>query len=76
MYLPRIRRINDAVNEIRKLDPKTEITRKLILELIKYHKLTYMKYGNAWIVNLDELYGYLKGKEFEHENSKDFRRHL
>ena len=61
MYVPRLRRIPDAVKEIKAADPRSEITYSLIKELITSGRITTMKYGNAWLVNLDELYAYLKG---------------
>ena len=61
MYVPRLRRIPNAVKEIKAADPQSEITYSLIKELVTSGKITTMKYGNAWLVNLDELYAYLKG---------------
>ena len=58
MYIPRLRRISDVLNEIRAEDPETNITYSAIKELLTTHKITSMKYGNAWLVNLDELYSY------------------
>ena len=63
MYVPRLRRISDAVKEIKAGDPRSEVTYGLIKELITSGRITTMKYGNAWLVNLDELYAYLKGGE-------------
>ena len=63
MYVPRLRRISDAVKEIKATDPRSEVTYGLIKELITSGRITTMKYGNAWLVNLDELYAYLKGGE-------------
>lgn len=56
MYIPRLRRIPDVVKEMRESDPESVITYALIIGLIKQKKITAMKYGNAWLVNLDELY--------------------
>lgn len=56
MYIPRLRYINDAVEEIREVDPESPITYELIRNLIENGKITKMKYGNAWLVNMDELY--------------------
>lgn len=56
MYIPRLRYINDAVNEIREEDPESPVTYDLIRALIEDGKITKIKYGNAWLVNLDELY--------------------
>lgn len=56
MYIPRLRYINDAVEEIREIDPESPITYDLIRNLIEDGKITKIKYGNAWLVNMDELY--------------------
>ena len=58
MYLPRLRRINDVVKEIKAVDKDSAITYYALHELIKNKKLTNIKYGNAWVINLDELYTY------------------
>ena len=62
MYIPRLRRISDAINEIKKADPESIITYYTIIKLIEVGKLTALKYGNAWVINLDELYCVLGGK--------------
>ena len=62
MYLPRLRRINDALTEIKYADPRSSITRYMLLELIKGGELTYFKYGNSYVVNMDELFAFLKLK--------------
>lgn len=61
MYVPRLRRITDVVKEMKANDPNTEITYHLIQSLVSSGKITSMKYGNAWLINIDELYAYLKG---------------
>ena len=58
MYIPRLRRINDVVAEIKEQDPETNITYRVIKELIAAKEITSMKYGNAWLINSDELYAY------------------
>ena len=60
MYIPRLRRINDVIAEIKAQDPQTVINWKLVKRLIKEGKLTTMKFGNAWLINLDEFYGFFK----------------
>ena len=62
MYIPRLRRINDVIKEMKKADPESIITHCAIMKLIECEKITAMKYGNAWLINLDELYHVLGGK--------------
>ena len=59
MYLPRLRRINDALKEIKKFDKDSCLTYYMIQQLMVEGKISMMKYGNAYVVNLDELYHYL-----------------
>lgn len=60
MYIPRLREINDVIAEIKAQNPQTVINWKLVKRLIKEGKLTAMKFGNAWLINLDEFYGFFK----------------
>ena len=68
MYIPRLRRISDVINEMKKADPESIITYYSIIKLIEVGKLTALKYGNAWLINLDELYCVLGGKPYEENN--------
>ncbi len=56
MYIPRLRRISDVINEIKEQDKDTMLTHALIEQWVKQGNITPMKYGNAWLINLDELY--------------------
>lgn len=60
MCIPRIRRITDVLTEIKKQDPETDLTWKLVKRLIKDKRLTAMKFGNSWLINLDEFYGFFR----------------
>ena len=68
MYIPRLRRISDVINEMKKADPDSIITYYTIIKLIEVGKLTALKYGNAWLINLDELYCVLGGRPYEEDN--------
>ena len=61
MYLPRLRRIDTILKAAKQADPDTVITRHFITTLLREGKITPLKYGDAWVVNIDELYGYLCG---------------
>lgn len=65
MYLPRLRRIDTVIKAIRQVDPDTVVSRYFITTLVREGKITPLKYGDAWVVNIDELYGYLSGMKFE-----------
>lgn len=61
MYVPRLRRIESVLKEIKAADPKSVISRWFIIQLIRAQEITPLKYGDAWLINTDELYGYLSG---------------
>lgn len=61
MYVPRLRRIDTVLKEIKAADPKSVISRWFIIQLIRAEEITPLKYGDAWLINTDELYGYLSG---------------
>lgn len=74
MYLPRLRRISDVITEMHANDPDTVITRHFIEMLIHTKQITTLKYGDAWLINLDELYIFLSAvKPDESDLSNDFR---
>ena len=62
MYIPRLRRINDVIAEVKKADPQTELNWKLLQQLAKSGIISCLKYGNSWLINLDELYGVFTNK--------------
>ena len=53
--------MSDVIKEMKEKDPNTAITLTLLYELIRSESITAMKYGNAWLINIDELYAFLKG---------------
>lgn len=55
-YIPRYRTINDALKIIKNFDPKTELNWMLIQRLIKKKIITQIKLGDAWLLNIDELF--------------------
>lgn len=63
MYIPRLRYINDAVKEIKEQDSDFHVSYSMIKHFIMTGKLTKLKYGSAWLVNMDELYAFFWGKK-------------
>ena len=55
MYLPRLRRIHTALKEIKEYDKDTCLTYNMLQQLMFEGKITMLKYGNAYVINLDEL---------------------
>lgn len=66
MYIPRLRRINDVLDEMKKRDPKTALKWRTIQSMIKQGEITSIKFGDAWLINIDELYNYFT-KEYKDE---------
>lgn len=64
MYIPRLRKIDAVIKDMKQRDSDTVVSRFFITKLLRDGKITPLKYGDAWVVNLDELYGYLNGKVF------------
>ncbi len=64
MYIPRLRKIDTVLKDMKQADPDTVVSRFFITKLLREEKITPLKYGDAWVVNIDELYGYLNGKVF------------
>lgn len=58
MYIPRLRRINDVLAEMKKRDPKTALKWRTVQYMIKQGTITSIKFGDAWLINIDELYNY------------------
>lgn len=56
MYIPRFRRIEQVLKEVKESDPNTELNWRLIKQLIDSGIVTKKKLGNAWLINVDELY--------------------
>lgn len=63
MYIPRFRKINQIIKEIKKFDKNTELNWEIIKYFIKNKQITPLKLGNAWLINIDELYSLFWGKE-------------
>ena len=58
MYLPRLRKLSDAYDEIKRLDPETALTCRQLRSMADRRDLTILKYNNAWVVNMDELFAH------------------
>lgn len=58
MYIPRLRRINDVLAEMKKRDPKTALKWRTVQYMIKQGAIISIKFGDAWLINIDELYNY------------------
>ncbi len=67
MFIPRLRRIEQAIKEIKEFDKDTELNWRIIQQLLKTGVITSVKIGNAWLINIDELYSLFWNKESKWE---------
>ena len=65
MYLPRLRRIDTVIKIKKQADRDTVVSRFFLTKLLKEGKITPLKYGDSWVINIDELYGFMSGKIFQ-----------
>ncbi len=69
MYIPKLRKQENIAKDIKKIDKNTAITGYLIEKLAKEGKITRIKYGNAWLVNIDEIADFFNKRR---KNEKSF----
>jgi len=68
MYIPKLRKKDKVINDIRKIDPNTALTTTLITKMIRKGEISKIDYGNAQLVNLDELAEFFSRKEQKWKN--------
>lgn len=69
MYIPRLRKKENVIKEVKAKDENSALTYNLLFKLTQMGKITQIKYGNAMLINLDELYDFFKIKENENEKN-------
>ena len=57
----KLRRISDVIKEMKAQDPDSPVSWYFLRELCKKGKITTLKFGNSWLINVDELYAFFKG---------------
>lgn len=72
MYIPKIRRMVDAIQEIKSIDPETALTHRYIRTMVEKKKITTIKYGYAWVVNMDELLAYFTSSGVQSNEDENF----
>lgn len=58
----RMRTIDKALEEIKKADPDTAITKYAIRQLVISHEVPSITRGNKYLINLDAQLAYLGGE--------------
>lgn len=61
MYISKLRRISDVIKVMKARDPDSPVSWYFLRELCKKGKITTLKYGNSWLINVDELYAFFQG---------------
>lgn len=59
--MAKIRTIEKAFDEIKRLDPETCITKHFIKNLIINGDIPYRKTGNRFLIDVDDVMIYMKG---------------
>ena len=62
MYNPNLRKQEKIANDIKKIDKNSAVTTYLIECLTKQGKINRIKYGNAWLINIDEVADFFTSK--------------
>lgn len=70
--LPRMRTARGAIEEIRKMDPNTEITESAIRRAMKRGDVRTVANGRKLLVSLDELLKYFGGDEVEEKPAPQY----
>ena len=55
MYIPKLRKQQQVIKEIKRIDPDSALTEYLIETLVKKGFITKIHYGNANLINIDEI---------------------
>ena len=59
----RFRTIQQALDELKEIDPKTSLSYSVIKKLADMRKISQVKSGNKTMVDIDTLFAFLKGEE-------------
>ena len=59
---PKMRTIKQAIKEIKGSDSETALTERGLRRLIKENKIVSVAIGNRNLIDMDQLYDYLSGK--------------
>ncbi len=60
--MPKMRTIQEAYNELKKIDPETAVTPHAIRKLVLSGEIPHIKAGKKYLVNMQILENYLCGK--------------
>lgn len=59
---PKMRTIKQAIKEIKEYDSKTALTERGLRRLVDEEKIVSTLIGNKNLIDMDQLYDYLSGK--------------
>lgn len=60
--VPKMRTIKQAIKEIKEYDSKTALTERGLRRLVEENKIVSTPIGNKNLIDMDQLYDYLSGK--------------
>ena len=61
----RLRTLPNAIEELKKDDPKCDLTKTALRRLVKEEKIPYRKAGNKYLVDVDDLISVLFNRNAE-----------
>lgn len=61
----KFRTLNEAVAEVKAIDPNSGISFYLIRKMAFQNKIRSLKTGTKLLVDVDSLFAYLKGEEYD-----------
>lgn len=70
MYIPKLRKKQNVAKEIKKIDANTALTEYLVDMLVAKGLISTIYYGNAYLINIDELAKFFQGDKNEKENDR------
>ena len=60
--VPKMRTIKQAIKEIKESDSNTALTERGLRRLVEENKIVSISIGNRNLIDMDQLYDYLSGK--------------
>lgn len=68
-YIPRMRTIDNAFAEIKKLDPDTDFTKRALRRMVSQKEIPTTEIGNKNLINLDLLIAKLSGGWYNQDDT-------
>jgi len=70
--IARIRTISGCVEELKKLDPHTQVSRNFVRNLVLSGKVKFVRAGSKYLVQFDDLLRYLNSPDVERNEFAEY----